>query len=112
MDHCNRDLGRPDRAIEYATQALDSASGDYVRSDFFVAMVLADAHVDRGDVDEGCRVAGEAFAVGEALEPARGRGYVDEFRQRLLRHRNSPEVREFAARARDSNMWAPSIAGQ
>ena len=81
LGHCYRDLGRPDRAIEHATQALSSASGDYARSDFFAAMVLADAHLDRGDVDEGCRVAARALAVGEALESARCRSYVDEFKQ-------------------------------
>lgn len=112
LGHCNRDLGRPDRAIEYATRALDSASGDYVRSDFFVAMVLADAHLDRGDVDEGCRVASEAFAVGEGLESARCRRYVDEFRHRLLRHRDSSEVRAFAARSRSSRLWAQSTISQ
>jgi len=105
LGHCNRDLGRPDRAIEYATQALDSASGDYVRSDFFVAIVLADAHLDRGDVDEGCRVAGEAFAVGEGLESARCRRYVKEFRKRLVRYRRSTEARDFAARVRTSRLW-------
>ncbi|WP_219415998.1 tetratricopeptide repeat protein [Pseudonocardia nigra] len=112
LGHCHRDLGRPDRAIEYATQALDSASGDYVRSDFFVAMVLADAHLDRGDIDEACRVAIEAFTIGEGLEPSRCRGYVREFRQRLQRHRRSAEVREFAARVRHSKLWAPMAAGQ
>lgn len=112
LGHCHRDLGRPDRAVEYATQALDSASGDYVRSDFFVAMVLADAHLDHDDVDEGCRVAVEAFAVGEGLESARCRGYVDEFRQRLQRHRGSAEVQEFMTRVRDSRLWAPqTVAG-
>jgi len=105
LGHCNRDLGRPEAAIKYATQALDSASGDYVRSDFFVAMVLADAHLDRGDVDEACRVAGHAFAVGEGLESARCRGYVDEFRQRLMPHKSSAEVRSFVAWARESRMW-------
>ena len=44
IGHCQRDLGRPEKAIEYASRALASASGDYLRSDFFVAMVLADAH--------------------------------------------------------------------
>ncbi|MCW2899247.1 MAG: regulator [Streptosporangiaceae bacterium] len=105
LGHCNRDLGRPDRAIEHATRALDSASGDYVRSDFFVAMVLADAHLDRGDVDEGCRVATGAFAVGEGLESARCQQYVDEFRQRLVRYRGSSEVRDFAAQSRSSRLW-------
>lgn len=108
LGHCHRDLGRPDRAIEYATKALHSASGDYVRSDFFVALVLADAHLDRGDVDEGCRVAARAFAVGESLESARCRGYVDEFRQRLARHGRAAGVREFVASVRDSRLWAPA----
>jgi hypothetical protein len=45
LGHGHRDLGHLEKAIEYATQALAAASGDYVRSDFFVAMVLADAHL-------------------------------------------------------------------
>lgn len=68
LGHCHRDLARPDRAVRYASEALDSASGDYVRSDFFVAMVLADAHLDSGNVEEGCQVARKALAVGEGLE--------------------------------------------
>jgi tetratricopeptide (TPR) repeat protein len=108
LAHCHRDLGRADRAIEYATQALESASGDYVRSDFFVGMVLADSHVDRGDVDEGCRAAAHAFAVGEGLESARCHGYVDEFRQRILKYRRSPTVREFVTGVRESELWAAS----
>ncbi|MBA3905619.1 MAG: XRE family transcriptional regulator [Pseudonocardiales bacterium] len=111
LGHCNRDLGRPDRAIEHATEALGTASGDYARSDFFVAMVLADAHLDRGDVEEGCRVAAQALAVGETLESARCRSYVDEFKQRLRKHRTSPGVRAFVAEIRQSRLWAPP-AGQ
>lgn len=112
LGHCHRDLGRPDKAIEHAKDALSSASGDYVRSDFFVAMVLADAHLDRGDVDEGCRVASEAFTVGEGLESARCRGYVDEFKQRLLRHKGSTVVREFVTSVRGSRLWMPAGAAQ
>lgn len=107
LGHCHRDLGRPDRAIEYAGQALASASGDYARSDFFVAMVLADAHLDRGDIEEGCRVAAKAIEVGETLESARGRAYVDEFKHRLRKHRTSPDVRTFAAQVRQRRLWAP-----
>jgi len=68
-------------------------------------MVLADAHVDRGDVDEGCRVATAAFAVGNGLESARCRGYVAEFRERLRRHRRSADVQEFVGSVRDSQLW-------
>ncbi|OLT11293.1 hypothetical protein BJF78_27315 [Pseudonocardia sp. CNS-139] len=107
LSHCNRDLGRPERAIAFAKQALESTSGDYVRSDFFVAMVLADAHLDRGDVEEGCRAALDAFRVGEGLESARCRGYVDEFRARLVRHSKSATVRDFVEQASRSELWQP-----
>jgi hypothetical protein len=108
LGHCHRDLGRPDKAIAHATDALDNASGDYARSDFFVAMVLADAHLDRGDVNEGCRVAGKALAAGETMESACWRLYVDEFKQRLRKHKASPDVRTFVATVRASRLWAPA----
>ena len=43
LGHCHRDLGRLDRPIAYAIDAPDNASGNYALSDFFVAMVLAEA---------------------------------------------------------------------
>lgn len=105
LGHCHRDLTRPDRAIRCASDALASASGDYLRSDFFVAMVLADAHLDSGNLDEGCRIAREAFVVGEGLESARCRGYVDEFKQRLRRYPRNAVARSFADEVRGSKLW-------
>jgi hypothetical protein len=105
LGHCHRDLGRPARAVRHAAEALESASGEYVRSDFFVAMVLADAHLDSGNVEEGCNVATTALAVGEGLESARCRGYVDEFKQRLRRFGTSATAREFVDGARSSKLW-------
>ena len=107
IGHCHRDLGRPEKAIEHATQALESASGDYARSDFFVAMVLADAHLDRGDVEEGCRVAARAIAVGESLESTRCRSYVDEFRQRLRSTGPARTSARSSRRSASSRLWAP-----
>ena len=106
LSHCHRDLGRCDRAIQYATKALDAASGDYVRSDFFAAMVLADAHLDRGDLEEGCRVAGQAMTIGEALDSVRCRSYVNEFRQRLTRHASSSQARDLVSQIRASRLWS------
>ena len=108
LGHCHRDLGRPAQAIEQASQALDSASGDYARSDFFVAMVLADAHLDAGDVDEGCRVAEQAITVGEPLDSVRCHTYVAEFRERLGHFRTSSAAREFVGRVGASRLWTPS----
>jgi hypothetical protein len=112
LGHCHRDLGRPDTAIAHASAALASASGDYARSDFFAAMVLADAHLDRGDLDEGCRIARQAIGVGETLDSVRCRGYLNEFRQRLARHRSSEQARDFAAQLRTSRLWTTAADGQ
>ena len=72
-------------------------------------MVLADVHLDRGDLNEGCRVAAQAIAVGECLRSTRCRSYVDEFKQRLRRHRTDGDVRAFVAQVRESRLWAPSL---
>jgi tetratricopeptide (TPR) repeat protein len=105
LAHCHRDLGRPDRAIEYATYALGSASGDYARSDFFVALVLADAHLDRGDIEEGCDVARKALSVSEGLDSVRCRTYVSEFKLRLQRHEKSPEASKLIEAVRGAQLW-------
>jgi hypothetical protein len=108
LSHCYRDLGKSEEAIHHATRALDCASGDYARSDFFVAMVLADAHLDRGDLEEGCRIAEKALTVGEGLNSIRCRSYVREFQQRLSPHRNSSEVRQLVSTVRESHLCTPS----
>ena len=41
------------------------------------------------------------------LSSARCRSYVDEFKQRLRKHKASPSVREFVRTVRDSRLWAP-----
>ena len=112
LGHCFRDLGRAEAAIEHADGALASASGDYARSDFFAAMVLADAHLDRGDLDEGCRIAAQAIDVGDGLDSVRCHGYVHEFRQRLTRYGTSPEVRDFADRMSATKLWTAGTEDQ
>lgn len=106
LGHCNRDLGRPVDATTYATQSVQ-LSGESPRSDFFVNMVLADAHVDHGDVEQACEVALRALQLGEQLKSARCITYVDEFRQRLTKLGDTPTVRDFAERARSTRLWTP-----
>ena len=53
--HCMRDLGRADDAIQHAGNGL-GASGEFARSDFFVSIVLADAHLGSGDIEQACNV--------------------------------------------------------
>jgi len=108
LGHCNRDLGRAAHATSYASQSLGSASGDYLRSDFFATMVLADAHMDQGDVEQACDVALRALQIGESLKSARCVSYVSEFRQRLKRAKGSLVVKEFEAAAESARLWTPS----
>lgn len=112
LSHCNRDLGRATVATRYATQALGGASGDNIRSDFFVTMVLADSYIDQGEIAEGCRVAVNALQVGEGIRSARCQSYVDEFRQRLDPHMASKTVRDFIAQVERSRLWTPARKDQ
>lgn len=105
LGHCNRDLGRAAKATDWAGRALTSASGEHARSDFFVTMVLADAHLDEGELAEGCRIALQALQLGESIRSARCSAYVDEFRRRLHRYRDHEAVREFVEQAAALRLW-------
>jgi hypothetical protein len=85
-------------------------SGSHVRSDFFVSMVLADAHLRAGDVDEACRAALDALDLGEQLRSARCVSYLREFRTALATHRKAPAVRELHEQAADHRLWAAAGA--
>ena len=70
LGHCMRDLGRAGDAVQHAGNAL-GVTGEFVRSDFFVPLVLADAHLAAGDIDQACAV------VLHALTAARRSGRPD-----------------------------------
>jgi tetratricopeptide (TPR) repeat protein len=83
LGHCNRDLGRAVDASVYATQSI-GANGEYVRSDFFVTMVLADAYLGQGEIEQACNAALTALRIGGNLKSARCTAYVSSFRKRLM----------------------------
>ncbi|MEU7813873.1 XRE family transcriptional regulator [Pseudonocardia sp. NPDC049154] len=105
LGHCHRDLGRPSDAAHWASQAVEGASGEYVRSDFFATMVLAHAQLDGGEVEAGCATALTALDLGDDLQSTRCASYVDELRQRLPRFRGSRVVRDFDEQARSRRLW-------
>ncbi|WP_233223246.1 XRE family transcriptional regulator [Amycolatopsis sp. CA-128772] len=110
LGHCNRDLGRPSDGVTYATQSLGPTASGYVRSDFFATMVLADSHLDGGDVAQACDVALKAIEIGESLKSARCSAYVDEFRTRLTKVSKSSESKEFLERVTSARLWTPQDA--
>ena len=104
--HCLRDLGRAADAARYASQSV-AAVGDttFLRSDFFATVVLADAHVAAGEIEQACGVALQALTAGEQIRSARCVNYLREFHQRLAATGNSRAVAEFHERAINSRLW-------
>ncbi len=106
--HCMRDLGRTADAVKYAGISLGtdgkSASGESARSDFFVSIVLADAHLTAGDIEQACNVTLRALAAGEQVRSARCVSYLREF-MRHLPATCSRALANFREQATESRMW-------
>lgn len=103
--HCLRDLGRAPDAARHASHSLTGDDGAFMRSDFFVTMVLADAHLASGDLEQACSVALRALAQGEQIRSARCVSYLREFRRKLTDLGNSQAAAEFHQQAVSSRLW-------
>ncbi len=104
--HCFRDLGRPVDASQYANQCLGTIDdGVYLRSDFFATMVLADAHLGAGELEQACTVTLDALKVGEQLRSARCVNYLREFTARLETLGKAVGVADFREQASEYRLW-------
>ena len=104
--HCLRDLGRAADAAQYVSRGAGTAGGaGFVRSDFFATMVLADAHLAAGDLEQGCATALTALRAGDLIRSARCVNYLREFRQHLARAADATVVTDFHEQARESRLW-------
>jgi hypothetical protein len=104
--HCLRDLGRAVDAAQYASQSVTAADGmGFVRSDFFATMVLADAHLAGGDLEQACSTALRALTAGELIRSGRCVHYLREFGQHLVRAGDATVATDFQERARESRLW-------
>lgn len=103
--HCLRDLGRATDAAQYASRSLVGVDQTFVRSDFFVTMVLADAHLAAGDLEQACSVTLRALTEGEQIRSARCVNYLREFRERLVKVSNSRSAADFHEQAANSRLW-------
>jgi transcriptional regulator with XRE-family HTH domain len=101
--HCMRDLGRTDDAVQHAGNALGT-SGEFTRSDFFVSIVLADAHLAAGDVEQACTVTLRALNAGGQIRSARCVSYLREFTGHLPATSNRG-LAEFREQAAESRLW-------
>jgi hypothetical protein len=98
-----RDLGRPADAVQHAGTAL-SPNGEFVRSDFFASLVLADAHLAAGDIDQACTVVLHALTSGEQIRSARCISYLREFIAHLP-PTGSRGLADFREQSAQSRLW-------
>jgi hypothetical protein len=69
-----------------------------------VTLVLADAHLAEGDLDQACRVTLHALSAGEQIRSARCVGYLREFMSHLPVS-GSRALADFREQARESRLW-------
>ncbi len=106
ISHCLRDLGRSVDATRHASSSLVAVDdATFVRSDFFVMMVLADAHLAAGEVERACSVALSALNAGEQIRSARCIGYLREFRRHLAAAGENRAATELEEQAINSRLW-------
>jgi hypothetical protein len=102
--HCMRDLGRASDAVRYADSSLKASEAAFGRSDFFVSLVLADAHLSAGDAEQACTMVLRAISSGDQIRSARCVSYLREFARNLPANANGP-IAEFREQAGSSRLW-------
>ena len=103
--HCMRDIGQSAEAVKYAGSSLGlDGKPEFVRSDFFVSLVLADAHLAAGDLEQACAVTLNALDAGEQIRSARCVGYLREFNRHLPATDNGL-LKDFREQAANFRLW-------
>jgi tetratricopeptide (TPR) repeat protein len=104
--HCLRDLGRAADAAQYAGRSVGAAGdGAFARSDFFATMVLADAYLAAGELEQACDTALVALSAGEQIRSGRCVNYLREFGDHLAGAGNTTSVTDFRQQALGSRLW-------
>jgi hypothetical protein len=97
--HCFRDLDKPELATEHAAKSIEVSESLYVRSLSFCRTVLATSYLQANEVEQAVTVAREVVDTAAGLKSHRVKSYLDEFRQRLRQHSDSPVISEFESYA-------------
>jgi hypothetical protein len=84
--------------------ATDAGAG-FVRSDFFATMVLADAYLAAGDLEQACATTLRALTDGALIRSGRCVNYLRDFRKQLTRAADATAVTDFNEQARGSRLW-------
>jgi hypothetical protein len=104
--HCLRDLVRAADAAQYASRSVVADAGaGFVRSDFFATMVLADAYLASGNLEQACATALRALTAGAQIRSGRCVNYLRDFRKQLTRAADATAVTDFNEQALGSRLW-------
>jgi hypothetical protein len=68
-------------------------------------MVLADAHLAAGDLEQACATALRALTAGELIRSGRCVNYLREVRQHLTLAADTTLDTDFGEQARESRLW-------
>jgi hypothetical protein len=68
-------------------------------------MVLADAQLAAGNLEQACSTALQALGAGDLIRSARCVNYVREFGKHLTRAADATAVTDFHQQARESRLW-------
>lgn len=102
--HCMRDMGRASDAIQYADSSIKGSGAAFGRSDFFVSLVLADAHLAAGDAEQACAITLEAISSGDQIRSARCVSYLRDFAKHLPANTGGA-IADFRQQAMSSRLW-------
>ena len=102
--HCMRDLGRAPDAVRYADSSLKESRSAFRRSDFFVSLVLADAHLAAGNAEQAYDIALKAISSSDQIRSARCVSYLRDFSKHLPVNADG-SIAEFRERAAGSRLW-------
>jgi hypothetical protein len=104
---CWRDLGRPDRALRHAADALDVDEGG-TRTRALHTALIATVHATgpRPDVEQAAALGAEALTLAGEVRSRRVVERVDELGRLLQPHRRNPAAARFLSRATQTSKAA------
>ncbi|MFI5802936.1 regulator [Streptomyces sp. NPDC051561] len=96
--HCHRDLQQYRASAQHAERSLQLRPHGYARSRLFCRVVLAQARLGLGELDQACALGAEAAQQASEMRSARATEYVREFERRLEPYRDAAAVRGYRDR--------------
>ncbi|WP_242909268.1 hypothetical protein [Actinomadura terrae] len=95
-----RDLRKPKQSITWHRQAAAMAPGVYTRSVGMRLAIVATAHLQNRELDQGLDLGNKAVEVLSRVSSKRAHAYVHELTSALTPWRAEPQVQDFLHRAR------------